>query len=298
MRQELQVIRGILVMFYEVLSAREPLHATPEELSHFILQPVSDSNASTLTQRIAQYQMVMQMADKVPDKFDLDKLAEYGLRMIDFPGTKEVLKSTQDPQPQDPVTENAQILQGEGVNAFMYQDHEAHIKTHQALRDDPMVTEMVGQSPQANAIMAAWDTHMREHAAMLYVTKAQAAMGMTIPAMMSPEDEKALAPYLVQASQAILQENQARAAQMQAQEAAQDPVLQDQQKQTSIEQGKLLLDAKKHDDTVKVKVLDILMKSDLKEDDQILTVLSQFLSGLSSATPPGATQSLPEEVQK
>lgn len=299
MRQELQVIRDVIIMFYDTLHEREPMLATIEDLKDHTVQPVSDSNASTLTQRIAQYQMVSQMAEKAPDKFNLDKLAEYGLNMIDFPGTDEVLKNTEEAKPMDPITENGHILVGESVKAFPYQDHESHMRAHQALRDDPLVTQLVGQSPQASAIMAAWDSHMREHAAMLYVAKAQAAFGAQIPADMTPEEEKELSQYLVQASQAILQENQATVAQQQAKQAAEDPVLKDQQQRTSIEQGELLLKAKKHDDDSILKLLEILSKTDLKEGDQLLALLQQLQSGLAAATPPAPTsQSLPTEVQQ
>ena len=298
MRTELQVIRDIMLQFYEVLAERQPIEATPEDLARFDVQPVSDSNASTLTQRIAQYQMVTQMAEKAPDKFNLDKLAYYGLNMIDFPGTDEVLKVAEDAVPVDPVTENGRLLTGEGLKAFMHQDHEAHMQCHQALKEDPMVQQLVGQSPQASQIMAAWDAHMREHAAMLYVSSTQATLGMQIPQDLTPEQEKEMSPFLAQASQKILQQNQATAAAQQAEKAAQDPVLQDQQQKTKIDQGKLMLDAKKHDDTSKLRLMEIMSKYEKQDADELMYLFDAIQTGMAEASPPTSLETLPQEVQQ
>jgi hypothetical protein len=39
------------------------------------------------------------------------------------------------------------------MRAFIYQDHDAHIGTHMAFMQDPMVAQLIGQNPQAQQIM-------------------------------------------------------------------------------------------------------------------------------------------------
>ena len=298
MRIELGVMRDIMVMFYEVLAERQPMEASQEDLRRFDVQPVSDSNAATLTQRIAQYQMVIQMAEKSPERFDLDKLASYGLNMIDFPGADEVLKPTDDAQPVDPITENGRLITGDGVKAFIFQDHEAHMQAHMALKEDPLVQELVGQSPQASRIMAAFDDHMREHAAMLYVASTQAKIGMEIPQELSPDAAKQLAPHLAKASQEILQQNQAVAAEQQAKKAAEDPVLQDQQQKTKIAQGELMLKAKEHDDKSRLKLLEIVSKMEQQDANELMYIFDAIQTGMADTDTAPAIDSLPQAVQQ
>jgi hypothetical protein len=295
MRHELTVMRDMTVMFYEVLAKRKAFPATVEELKRFDIQPVSDSNASTLTQRIAQFQMVSQMAEKVPDKFNLDKLAEYGLNMIDFPATDEILNTADKAVPVDPVTENGAILVGTATKAFVHQDHEAHLKTHQAMFDDPLVQKLVGQSPQASAIQGAWDAHMREHAAMLYITQTQAELGMEIPKTQTPEQERELAGYLEAASQKVLQKHQQLAAQQQAQQQAEDPVMKQQADQLKIDQGELMLKGKTHDDKMRLEVMKVVADMDDKEANQLLSLFKQVSDGINVQEDRADARSVREE---
>jgi hypothetical protein len=71
--------------------------------------------------------------------------------MIEVLGIKNADKLVpieDDMRPTDPVSENMDALAGNPVKAFMYQDHQAHIATHQAFMQDPMVMQTIGQNPQ------------------------------------------------------------------------------------------------------------------------------------------------------
>ena len=77
--------------------------------------------------------------------------------MLDVLGVKDAAKlvpMSDDKKPEDPVTENQNILAGKPVKAFSYQDHKAHITVHKAAADDPKIAALVGQMPQAQMIMA------------------------------------------------------------------------------------------------------------------------------------------------
>ena len=49
-------------------------------------------------------------------------------------------------------------------------DHASHIAVHSALLQDPKLAQTLGQNPQAQAITAALNAHLMEHAAMEYRT--------------------------------------------------------------------------------------------------------------------------------
>jgi hypothetical protein len=134
------------------------------------------------------------------------------------------------------------------MKAFMHQDHDAHIKVHMAMINDPLVQQLVGQNPKAPMMQAAMMAHIAEHVGYLYRQKIEQQLGVPLP----PEDEKlppeielALSGMMAQAANQVLQQSQGIAAQMQAQQQAQDPVIQMQQQELAIKQGELQLKEKK-----------------------------------------------------
>jgi hypothetical protein len=144
------------------------------------------------------------------------------------------------------------ILNMKPVKAFLYQDHEAHIQVHIAAIQDPKIQQLVGQNPQAQAIMAAAAAHISEHVAFQYRKQIEEQLGVpldipdyeegdTIPEEMEVEISRMMAL----AAGKLLQKDQAEAAQQQAQQAAQDPIVQMQQQELQIKQQELQLKAQK-----------------------------------------------------
>ncbi len=168
-----------------------------------------------------------------------------------------------DQKPVDPVTENQNALQGKPLQAFAYQDHEAHIKDHTSDMNDPIVQQLIGQNPQAAVIQGSMQAHIAEHVGYAYRNKMQMALGFALPAEDDelPEDmEKELSRMMAEAAPQVLSESQAMAAQQQAAQNAQDPVLQlqmqDQQrknKETEIKEKKLMTDAAAKADELRLK---------------------------------------------
>jgi hypothetical protein len=198
--------------------------------------PVSDPNAATMAQRIMQYQAALQLAQGAPQIYDLPQLHRQMLEVLGIKNADKLVAIPEDQKPQDPVTENMNVLRGKPIKAFAYQDHEAHLMTHQSFMQDPKVMSTVGQNPMAQGMMAALMAHIAEHAAFAYRAQVEMALGVPLPTLdtndeapIAPEDEKALAPLIAAAAQRTMVQNQAMAAQMQAQQQAQDPTIQMQQ---------------------------------------------------------------------
>ncbi len=125
--------------------------------------PVSDPNAATMSQRVVQYQSVIQMAQMAPDIYDMPELHRRMLEVMGIKGADKLVPLPEDQKPRDPVSENIAILKMEPVKAFEYQDHQAHIQVHMAAMQDPMIMQLVGQNPNAPKIQGAMTSHIAEH---------------------------------------------------------------------------------------------------------------------------------------
>ena len=237
LRMEFKLLKGIIRDFLP-----DQYSYTPEGGDRAVKQadydlveviPVSDPNAATMAQRIMQYQAALQLAQGAPQIYDLPQLHRQMLEVLGIKNAEKLVAVPEDQKPQDPVTENMNVLRGKPVKAFAYQDHEAHLMTHQSFMQDPKVMSTVGQNPMAQQMMAALMAHIAEHAAFAYRAQVEMALGVPLPALdeesnapIAPEDEKALTPLIAAAAQRTMVQNQAMAAQQQAQQQAQDPTLQ------------------------------------------------------------------------
>lgn len=191
--------------------------------------PVSDPNAATMAQRIMQYQAALQLAQGAPQIYDLPQLHRQMLEVLGIKNADKLVPIDEDQKPRDPISENMSFLTGKPTKAFIYQDHEAHIATHMAMMQDPMVMGMIGQSPMAQQVMGAIMAHNAQHLAYLYRQKVEEQLGvpMTVPdAELSEETEVQLSRLVAQASTQLMQVNQANAQQQQSQQMAQNPQMQ------------------------------------------------------------------------
>ena len=210
--------------------------------------PVSDPNSSTMAQRIMQYQAVIQLSQSAPQIYDLPQLHRQMIEVLGVKNADKLVPIEDDMKPRDPVAENMDIMNMKPVKAFHYQDHAAHIQVHMAAMQDPELMKLMGQNPQAQAMMGAAMAHIAEHTAYAYRQRIEQQMGITLPPEgeeLPPQVELALSSMMAQAAQQVLAENQAKAAQEQAQQMAQDPVLQMQQQELQIKAQELALKEKK-----------------------------------------------------
>jgi hypothetical protein len=220
--------------------------AKKEDYDDVDVIPVSDPNAATMSQRVVQYQAVIQMAQMAPDIYDLPQLHRNMLEVLGIKNADKLVPLPDDQKPLDPVTENMMIIKGEPVKAFSYQDHKSHIAVHQAMMQDPSITQIIGQSPKAPLIQGALMAHLAEHVGFQYRQQIEQQLGMPMPPQdekLPPEVETALSGMLAQAAQQVLQQNQAQAAQQQSQQNQQDPLIQMQQQELQIKQQELQLKA-------------------------------------------------------
>jgi len=267
MKQELQLLAAIIRDYTDDEYTYEPEDGTARakkaDYSNVEVLPVSDPNAATLSQRVVQYQAVIQLAQMAPQIYNLPVLHRQMLEVLGIKHANKLVPLEEDQKPTDPITENQNALKGKPLKAFSYQDHEAHIKVHTSAMNDPVVQQLIGQNPQAAVIQGSMQAHIAEHVGYAYRNKMQMALGFTLPDEGDeiPEDmEKELSRMMAEAAPQVLSESQAMVAQQQAAQNAQDPVLQlqmqDQQrknKETELKEKKLMTDAAAKADELRIK---------------------------------------------
>jgi hypothetical protein len=252
LKQELKLLKNIIRDYTDPDYTYDPEYgnrkAKKADYDLVDIIPVSDPNAATMSQRVVQYQAVIQMAQMAPDIYDLPQLHRNMLNVLGIKDAEKLVPLPDDQKPRDPVTENMNVLKGEPVKAFVHQDHESHIKVHTSAAQDPTIMQLIGQNPKAQQIQAAMAAHIAEHVGFAYRQKIEQQLGMALP----PEDEKlppqveiALSQMMAQAAQQVLQQSQANQAQQQAQQQAQDPMIQMQQQDLQLRQKELELKEKK-----------------------------------------------------
>lgn len=206
--------------------------------------PVSDPNASTMSQKVVQYQAVLQLSQTAPQLYDLPYLHRQMIETLGVKNAEKIIPDPGDMKPRDPITENMDIITGKPVKAFMYQDHEAHIAAHTSFGQDPKIAQQIGQNPLAQQITASLQAHIMEHMAFQYRREVEKQLGAALPPLpdngeeyeLPPEFEAQLSPLVAAAAARVLQKDQAEMQAQQAQQQQQDPLVQMQMMDLQIKQ--------------------------------------------------------------
>jgi hypothetical protein len=252
MKLEFKLLKGIIADYTPENYSYEPetggRRAKKADYDDVEVIPVSDPNAATMSQKVVQYQAVMQMAQGSPQIYDMVELNKQMLEVLGIKNIGKLIPGAEDQKPKDPVSENMAILNMKPVKAFVYQDHEAHIAVHTMAMQDPKLAQLMGQNPQAPMLMAAAQAHIAEHAAFQYRKEIEEQLGIPLPKMdemLEPEMEVEISRMMALAAGKLLQKGQAETAQQQAQQAAQDPIVQMQQQELQLKAAEVKIKEKK-----------------------------------------------------
>ena len=241
MKQEFKLLKRLMAEYapleYDYQPERGEVSARQADYAMTDVIPVSDPNSSTMAQRVVQHQAVFQMAQAAPQIYDLPQLHRQMIEVLGVKNADKIVPIKDDMKPTDPISENMAALQGKPMRAFIYQDQDAHIETHMAFMQDPMIAQMIGQNPQAKQIMASLQAHIAEHLGFKYRKDIEERLGVELPAPneeLPEEVEVNLSRLVAQAGKELAQSHMQQAAQKQAMAKAQDPVVQMQQAELQI----------------------------------------------------------------
>jgi hypothetical protein len=268
-----QIVRDETDDEYDYDPEEGPRKAKKSDYDHLDIIPVSDPNAATLSQRVVQYQAVIQMAQMAPDIYDLPQLHRQMLEILGIKHANKLVPLPEDMKPRDPVTENMNLMKSEPVKAFFYQDHKSHIQVHMAMIQDPTIAQALGQNPKAQQISAALMEHIAEHAGFLYRYQVEQQLGAALPKYdedLPPEAEYALSNLIAQASKQVVDQNKAQQAKEQAQQQAQDPLLQMQMQELQLKQQELQMKQQETQARIQLDSQKAQLDAQLKQQDMQL----------------------------
>ena len=277
MKQEFKMLKDIMGEYapseygYKPVTGVESAIANDYAMVDVI--PVSDPNSSTMAQRVVQYQAVLQMAQQAPQIYDLPQLHRQMIEVLGVKNADKLVPTEDDNKPVDPISENMNALNGKPLKAFIYQDHDAHIAAHVSFMQDPSVAQMIGQNPQANRIMAALQAHIAEHLGFSYRKQVEDKLGAPLPAPneeLPEEIELQLSRAVATATSQLTQQKQKEAAQQEALQKAQDPVMQMKQAELQIKGQEVQRKAQKDQAELQLKTADLQLKAQKQETDKIL----------------------------
>jgi len=130
--------------------------------------PVSDPHIFSETQRMAQMQAVIALAEKHPDQFNMNNVLARSLKQMKVPNINELMKDVPAPEQRTSADENAAMLIGQPAYAYMQQDHIAHIQDHLQFGLNPFL----GQSPFADPqYLNHLIEHLKQHMTLWYLNR-------------------------------------------------------------------------------------------------------------------------------
>ena len=277
MKQEFKLLKAIIAEHAPAEYAYQPhrgeVSARRADYMLVDVIPVSDPNSSTMAQRVVQYQAVLQMAQQAPQIYDLPQLHRQMIDVLGIKNADKLVPIEEDAKPKDPVSENMDALKGSPMKAFIYQDHQAHITAHQSFMQDPMVAQMIGQNPQAKQIMAALQAHLAEHLGFQYRQQIEEKLGAPLPKPgeeLPEEIEIQLSRVVADAGTQLTQAHQQQAAQKQAQQQAQDPILQLKQAEMQVKAQEVQRKQAKDQADIGLKQRELDLKSKKDQADAML----------------------------
>jgi len=295
MKQELGLLKEIIAAYTPDDYSYEPVEgsrrAKKSDYDDVDVIPVSDPNASTMAQKIVQYQAVFQLAQAAPNLYNMPMLHRQMLDVLGIKDAQKLVPLEDDMKPIDPITENQNVLMMKPVKAFAYQDHKAHIAVHMSAMQDPMIQGLLKNNPTAPQMMAAMMAHINEHIGFQYRNDIQEQLGMALPPQkdesgeqmeMNPEVEARLAPMLAQAAAQLLMKNQAQAAQQQAQAQMQDPILQMQMQELQLKAAEQQRKAAKDQADTALKAAQLQVEKERIESQQTISAASQKIDAMKT----------------
>ena len=281
MRKEFEILVGIVKDF------TEPTYPYEMDEEEFIkasdfddrvdVLPVSDPNASTMAQRIMQYQAAMQLAATSPEIYNMPELHRQMLETLGIRNVDDIIPNNDDIKPVDPITAVQNLINGIPVQAFATQDHDAHIETIVAAQQNPDVIQKIEASPTAQSILANASAYVNQHLTMKFRKQVEEEMGIPLPAEGEPlpaDVEKRISDLVAEAAKRVAVTSQSKAEQERIAAQQQDPLIQMREREVAIKeadvQRKIASDAARIQlDAEKAKNRDEIERERIESQEQI-----------------------------
>ena len=151
--------------------------------------PVSDPHIFSETQRMAQNQAVLALAEKHPEEFNMSAVLSRMLKQMKVPNINELMKDVPAPEQRTSADENAALLIGQPAYAYLQQDHIAHIQDHLQFALNPFL----GQSPFADPnYLNNLIEHLKQHMTLWYLNRSNGYVEDSVGKPVDDYDDPAL----------------------------------------------------------------------------------------------------------
>ena len=205
--------------------------------------PVSDPNIPSSAHRMMMAQLALQLSQAAPPgMFNVEELNKTILHAANIPNLDKIMPEKPTPTPLDPVSDIQAAVKGMPIQAFVGQNHDAHISVKTMYIQDPMN----GANPMMQRIVPVLQANIQEHMIMKYQEQISGVSKEMI-AQYGPEaaaagvdvqDPRLMEQVIAQAAQQVAQANQA-AAQMQMAATPEAQMVQIEQQRLGVEQQKV-----------------------------------------------------------
>ena len=205
--------------------------------------PVSDPNIPSSAHRMMMAQLALQLSQAAPPgMFNVEELNKTILHAANIPNLDKIMPEKPTPTPLDPVSDIQAAVKGMPIQAFVGQNHDAHISVKTMFMQDPMN----GANPMMQRIVPVLQANIQEHMVMKYQEQISGVSKEMI-AQYGPEaaaagvdvqDPRLMEQVIAQAAQQVAQANQA-AAQMQMAATPEAQMVQIEQQRLGVEQQKV-----------------------------------------------------------
>ena len=253
------------------------------------VMPVSDPNIFSTAQRIAIAQTSLQLVQSNPQVHGPAGMYEAYKRMYEALGVRnieKVLPPPPQPQPQDPAIENAKAIQGQGLQAFPKQDHQAHIEAHLTFMRTPAVMANIN-------IIGLLTSHMYEHVALQARELVEAEFGPKLQELQQQYQgqipEEAMQQIQVEIENEVAQriaELSANLSEVLAPAGNEDPLVEIRKQELALQGARLQQDAKEFETTTVLKA----------QQDQLNNQLAAQRNDISQQTANERTQVARERI--
>lgn len=216
--------------------------------------PVSDPNATTMTQRIALIQAINQLMQGAPQHYDAAYVHQMMVGWLGVKNPEKMVPVKQPPPPTDPVTEGQNMITGRPVKAYPEQDHDAHLTVHMTLLQDESTQAMLGQFQNGPQIMSAMQAHILEHVSLKYKQMMERVMGVPMGTQpLPPEMEAEMSRLMARAAPAVQGMNKALAQAQEMIAQGGDPAFQLQKEANQIDAAEVLRKVAKDENDKQLK---------------------------------------------
>ena len=232
------------------------------------VMPVSDPNIFSTAQRIAIAQTSLQLIQSNPQVHGPAGMYEAYKRMYEALGVRsieKILPPPPQPQPVDPGIENANALQGRGLQAFPKQDHQAHIETHLTFMRTPAVMSNIN-------IIGILTAHIYEHVSLQAREIVEQEFGPQLQQLQEKYQGQIPPEVMQQIQMEIENEVAQRIAEMSAQMSEvlapppnEDPLVEIRQQELALQGAKLQQDAKEFETNTVIKTQQDAFKNTMAE---------------------------------